>query len=125
MVIATRNFVIPEEWIINASRIGDEKIAPFTMSGIVTSAGTLFGFLVGVAWIAPRGGWQVSVPVWKRALRYIVGLLGVLVIWYGLGLVFPRGEAFFPFVLRFVRYALLGGWVSVGAPYFFTKLKLS
>jgi len=124
-VFATRDFVIPGDWIINASRIGDEGIAPFTMNGIITSAGTLFGFLVGVASLAQRDGWQVSGPVWMRAARFVVGLLGVLAIWYGLGQVFPRGEAFVPYLLRFFRYALLGLWVSAGAPIFFTKLKLS
>jgi hypothetical protein len=78
-----------------------------------------------VAWINSRGGWQAAGPVWKRAARYVVGLLGVIVIWYGLGLVFPRGETFIPYVLRFIRYALLGLWVSAGAPLFFTKLKLT
>jgi hypothetical protein len=67
----------------------------------------------------------VSGPVWKRVVRYVVGLLGVLVIWFGLGLVFPRGEAFVSSTFRFVRYSLLGAWVSAGAPLFFTKLKLS
>ena len=124
-VVATRDFVIPEEWIINASRIEGEEITPFTMNGILTAAGTLFGLLVGVAWIDSRDGWQVTGPVWKRAVRYVVGLLGVFVIWYGLGLLLPRDEAFVPFLLRFVRYVLLGLWVSAGAPHFFTKLKLS
>lgn len=124
-VIATRNFVLPGDWIINAARVGDEGIAPFTMRGIITSAGTLFGFLVGVALIAPRDGWQVSGPVWKRAVRYVLGFLGVIVIWYGLGLVFPSGESFIAFIYRFVRYMLLGVWVAAGAPIFFTKLKLS
>ena len=124
-VLATRDFVIPEEWIVNAARAGGEEIAPFTMNGILTAAGTLFGFLAGVALLAPQGGWQVTGPVWKRVARYVVGFLVVLVIWYGLGLVFPRGESFIPFVLRFVRYSLLGVWVSAGAPIFFTKLKLS
>jgi hypothetical protein len=55
----------------------------------------------------------------------VVGLVGILVIWYGLGLVFPRGESFVPSIFRFVRYTLLGVWVSAGAPLFFTKLKLS
>ena len=124
-VLATRDFVIPEEWIVNAARAGGEEIAPFTMNGILTAAGTLFGFLTGIALIAPRGDWQVSGPLWMRAVRYAVGFLGVLIIWYGLGLLLPRGEALVPFILRFVRYALLGFWVSAGAPYFFTKLKLS
>jgi hypothetical protein len=122
---ATRDFTIPEIWVVNAARAAGGEIAPFTMSGIISSAGTLFGLLAGVAWTVSRGGWQVSGPVWKRVVRYVIGLLGVLVIWYGLGLVFPRGEAFVPSAFRFIRYSLLGGWVSAGAPQFFTKLKLS
>ncbi|MGD8404823.1 MAG: phosphatase PAP2 family protein [Anaerolineales bacterium] len=124
-VFATRNFVIPGDWIINASRVGNEGIAPFTMSGIITSVGSLFGFLIGVASLARRGGWQVSGPVWKRVVRFVIGLLGVVIIWYGLGQVFPRGESFFPYALRFVRYTLVGIWIAAGAPIFFTKLKLS
>jgi membrane-associated phospholipid phosphatase len=125
LVFIKRDFVLPEEWLTNAARIGDEEIAPLAMSGILTPAGTLFGLLAGVAWMASRGGWQATGPVWKRAARYVVGLLGVLLIWYGLGLVFPRGESLIPYVLRFVRYTLLGLWVSAGAPLFFMKLKLS
>lgn len=124
-VVTTRNFVPPETWQTNAARGGGEELAPVTMSGILTSAGTLFGFLAGVAWMVSRGGWQASGPVWKRAARYVVGVVGVIVIWYGLGMVFPRGEALVPFVLRYIRYALLGCWVSAGAPLFFTKLKIS
>jgi len=124
-VIANRNFVLPENWITNAARIGDEELAPFTMNGIITSAATLFGLLTGVAWMAPRGGWQVSGTVWRRAARYVAGVIGVLVIWYGLGLVFPRGESLVPYMLRFIRYGALGFWVSAGAPLFFTKLQLT
>lgn len=124
-VIAHQGFVIPKEWLVNAARIGDQLPAPFSMSGILTSAGTLFGLLAGLAWISARGGWQASGPVWKRAARYVVGVVGVLIIWNGLGLIFPRGEALLPYILRFIRYALLGLWVSAIAPFTFTKLKLS
>jgi hypothetical protein len=120
-----RGFVLPETWLANAARIGDELPAPVSVSGIITSAATLFGLLTGVAWIADRGGWQASGPVWMRAARYVLGLVGVLVIWYGLGAIFPRGEALLPYVLRYIRYGLLGLWVSAGAPLMFMKLKLS
>jgi hypothetical protein len=125
VVFLSMGFVLPETWTANAARIGDELPAPISMSGIITSAATLFGLLTGVAWIADRGGWQASGPVWRRAARYILGLVGVLVIWYGLGLIFPRGEALLPYVLRYIRYALLGLWVSAGALLMFMKLKLS
>ena len=125
MVFLNRGFVFPETWLANAARIGDELPAPVSLSGIITSAATLFGMLTGVAWMATRGGWQVSGPVWMRAARYVVGVIGVLIIWNGLGMIFPRGEALLPYILRYFRYALLGLWVSAGAPRMFAKLKLS
>ncbi len=124
-VFATRNHVLPEIWLTNSARVGGEELAPFSMSGIITSAATLFGLLGGLAWKASHGGWQVSGPFWMRATRYVIGAVGVLIIWYGLGVVFPRGESLIPFVLRFIRYTLLGSWISAGAPLLFTKLKLS
>lgn len=126
-IVATvnSNFVIPESWITNAARTGDEKLAPFTMNGIISSAATLFGLLAGIAWMALQGGWQVAGPFWKRVVRYVFGLVGILIIWYGLGLVLPRGESLAPYMLRFIRYALLGFWVSAGAPKLFTKLQLT
>ncbi len=113
-------------WTGMAARAGVEELpAPLALSGALTNAGTLFGLLVGVAWMSPRGGWQASGPAWKRVARYLVGLVGVFLLWYGLGAIFPRGESLLPYVLRYVRYALLGLWVSAGAPQIFTKLKLS
>ena len=75
--------------------------------------------------MSSRTGWQVTGPVWKCAARYLVGLLGVLGLWYGLGMVFPRGDSLVPYMLRFIRYTLLGLWVAAGAPLLFMKLKLS
>ena len=50
------------------------------------------------------GGYQAG-PVWMRALRYVIGLIGVLIL-MGLGEISPRGDG--PcYSLRFVRYALV------------------
>jgi len=124
-IFLNRDFVLPETWIVNAARAGDEEIAPLALSTIITPAATIFGLLAGIAWLTSRGGWQASGPVWMRAARYVVGLIGVLIFWYGLGLIFPRGEALLPYTLRYARYTLLGLWISAGAPLIFTKLKLS
>ena len=50
------------------------------------------GLAAGAAWIASRGGYQTSGPLEKRALRYVIGLIGIMILWDGLGEVFPRGE---------------------------------
>ncbi len=48
-----------------------------------------------------------------------------MLLWYGLGEVFPGGEMLLPFILRYLRYALVGLWLSGCAPWIFMKLKLS
>lgn len=125
IVLGNRDYRLPEEWLAFATRSGAEAPVPIALSGILSSIGTLFGMLAGVAWMDTRGGWRVSGPWSKRVVRYVVGVLGVLILWYGLGAIFPRGESLIPYILRFVRYALLGIWVSAGAPMLFAKTRLA
>ena len=117
-------YTLPAEWRENALRAG-ELPDPVSMEGTLTSAGTLFGLAVGVAWLATRGGYQTSGPVAKRALRYVIGLVGVLLFWKGLDFVFPSGEDFIGFIFRYLRYSLVGLWISAGAPYLFFHFKLA
>jgi len=113
-------------WVSTAAEAGAEELpAPLSLNGALTNAGTLFGLLSGVAWMVLRGGWQVSGSKWKRLARYLLGLVGIFLIWYGLGAIFPRGEFLIPYILRYARYALLGFWVSAGAPWVFIKIKLT
>ncbi|HSL47385.1 MAG TPA: phosphatase PAP2 family protein [Anaerolineales bacterium] len=117
-------YVFPVAWTDNALRVGPVP-DPVSNEGILTSAGSLFGLAAGAAWIASRGGYNTAGPVEKRALRYAIGLLGIMVLWYGLGEVFPRGETFIPLVLRYIRYTLVGFWVTAGAPWLFFHFKLA
>jgi hypothetical protein len=124
IVFLSRDFKIPAEWVANATRDGGEAPNPLSMETVVTTMGTLFGLLAGVAWLAPRGGYQVTGPAWKRALRYFVGVVGVAVFYLGLKIIFPDGEDLVALVFRYIRYALVGAWVSAGAPWVFSKTKL-
>lgn len=126
IVFLSRNFVLPAEWIANATREPEASAPnPFSMEGIVTSMGTLFGLLAGIAWLAPRGGFNAEGLAWKRALRYVVGLVGVAVFYIGLKMVFPDGEDLVALVFRYIRYMLVGAWTSAGAPWVFSKIGLS
>lgn len=118
------DFQIPESWMTNALLSG---IAPDPMdpNGIFTLAGTFFGLAAGAAWTQLRGGYQAEGPAWKRVLRYIVGLIGVLILWQGLGTVFPRGDGLIVYSLRFLRYTLVGWWISGGAPWVFQHFNLT
>lgn len=125
------NWQIPAIWLQNAAQAfpEGELPAPVALSGAITPAATLFGLLAGLAWFNRRGGFSTSGPAWKRILRYVIGLVGVLVFYIGLkmlfGLFVPDGEALLAYILRYVRYALVGAWVSAGAPFVFILLKLA
>ena len=125
-VVAVRSdYQVPESWINNALLAGTEMPHPVDPNGIFTSAGTFFGLALGLAWIQSLGGYQASGPVWRRALCFVIGLIGVLILWMGLGAVFPRGEDILVYVLRFVRYTLVGWWVAGGAPWVFQHFNLT
>jgi membrane-associated phospholipid phosphatase len=117
-------YVFPAEWTGNALRAGPVP-DPVSIEGIFTSAGSLFGLAAGAAWMASRGGYQASGPVEKRALRYVIGLMGIMVLWFGLGQLFPRGETAIPLILRYIRYSLVGLWIIAGAPWLFFHFKLA
>jgi membrane-associated phospholipid phosphatase len=118
------NWTLPLDWAVNAARAGDPLPDPVSMNGILTSAGTLFGLVCGLVWMNAQGGYQASGPVMKRVLRLVLGVAGVLILRYGLGAIFPSGETLAAFVFRYLRYALIGAWVSGGAPFLFVRLKL-
>jgi membrane-associated phospholipid phosphatase len=117
-------YVLPQEWIDNALRAGAAP-DPVSMDGFLTSAGTLFGLAAGLAWIHSRGGYQTDGPLMTRILRYVIGLIGILILWRGLGVVFPRDDNLISYLLRYFRYALVGFWISAAAPWLFFHFKLS
>jgi hypothetical protein len=118
-------FQVPQMWNDNARLAGAELPAPVNPNSTFTSAGTFFGLAVGAAWIMSLGGYQAAGPIQKRALRYVIGLVGVLILYMGLGQIFPRNADLISYALRFVRYTLIGFWVAGGAPWVFKKIKLA
>jgi glycerophosphoryl diester phosphodiesterase/membrane-associated phospholipid phosphatase len=94
-------------------------------SAVVTPAATLFGLAVGLVLLRRGGGFESDGPLLQRVLRVLAGLVGVVVLWQGLGAVFPGGEDALALVLRYVRYALVGAWVGGVAPLLFVRFGLA
>ncbi len=94
----SQDFVLPAGWIANATRDGLEAPNPisFSMETLVTSAATLFGLCVGLAWMAGRGGFNTDGPLWKRVARFIVGFIGVMVFYAGLKAIFHPATRLYP-----------------------------
>jgi membrane-associated phospholipid phosphatase len=118
---------MPAIWLQNAAQMapGGDLPAPTALAGLFTTTGTLFGLGAGFAWLNRSGGFHTRGTWQKRALRYILGVIGVLVIRYGLKAIFPEGETFLGYVFQYIRYGAIGAWVSAGAPLLFFKLKLA
>ncbi len=64
-----------------------------------------------------------SVP--KRALRYLVGIATVALVYVLPKLALAEIEPGGPPLIRFLRYAAVGAWASVGAPWLFMRLSLA
>jgi hypothetical protein len=61
----------------------------------------------------------------QRVGRFVVGAIGLVVLYAGLKVVLPgEGEPFY-FLLRVVRYTLVGLWAGFGAPWLFLRLRLA
>jgi hypothetical protein len=58
-------------------------------------------------------------------VRFLIGMLILVSIRFGLGALFPgEGEPFY-FVFRVFRYMVMGLWVGVGGPWLFLKLRVA
>jgi len=104
---------------------GDVMPNPIEADSILSAAGLMFGLLFGLGWQEKHGGFQVNGTMKQRAVRYLLGMAGLLLIWKGLGVFTTYDDSIFWHVYRYLRYALLGLWVAAGAPWLFARLKLT
>lgn len=91
----------------------------------VSAMGTLAGVGLGLAFTWRFIPFSALGPWWQRAVRFVVGAIVALAIYLGLRAVFPGESSPLFFAFRFLRYGLLGLWVSFGAPWLFLALRLA
>ncbi len=97
----------------------------YPTNDIISSMAVLMGAGVGLALIKRVTRFSAAGPLWQRAVRFLIGMVGLLILYLGLRMIFPgAGEPLY-FVLRAVRYATVGLWISLGAPWLFTRLRLT
>jgi len=87
--------------------------------------GAMLGGGVGLVWLVRAVPFRAAGPLWQRVVRFLVGVVILFVIYFGLKAIFPgEGEPLY-LALSAVRYALLGLWMSLGAPWLFLRLRLA
>ena len=93
--------------------------------GDVTIAGAFLGAGFGFVWADEHVVFSPKGSAIKRAERVLLGLAVMALIYILPKFVAPaEGEALYNLV-RFLRYALVGGWIALGAPWLFLRLKLA
>lgn len=93
-------------------------IVPFTLFVVYPESsmqtGSAMGMVTGFTIERRYVGFPVRLPLWKQAIKVLIGLTVLVALQMLLPRLFPTGPAF-----RFTRYALLGLWGTLGAPYVF------
>lgn len=125
--VSLGDWTIPSLWLQNAAISAPEGELgnPLALAGIVGNSGALFGLILGVTLLPRFGGFDAGGAYWKRAVRFIIGVIGVLLIWRGLGILLPSGENLVAFIFRYFRYVLIGAWISGFAPMLFVRIGLA
>jgi membrane-associated phospholipid phosphatase len=125
--LTLRGWSVPVEWVNNAyiAFPTEPPINPLSYHNFLSSTGAFFGLAAGWIWISRLGGFSIRDRWFKLILRYILGVLGVLILYLGLNSLLPQAENLISYVLAYIQFALIGFWMSGFAPWLFVKLKLA
>ena len=108
-------------WVGYASQA--RSVTPF-----FTLAGAFFGATAGYSLMRQYARFQSRGDWWKRGLRYLLGIIGLLAFYIGLDVLFAMfapDDTALGYALRFIRYATVTLWVTFMAPWVFLKIRLA
>lgn len=95
--------------------------SPDIISSVAALTGVGYGLLFfssSIGGIRP-GNWL------QRLISFLIGIIGIGILYLGLKLILPlEGQSFYQ-LSRFLRYLLLGIWISFGAPWLFIRMGLA
>jgi membrane-associated phospholipid phosphatase len=95
--------------------------SPDIISSVAALTGVGYGLLFFHSFIEgiQPGNWL------QRLFSFLVGIIGMGILYLGLKLILPsEGQSFYQ-LSRFFRYLLLGIWISFGAPWLFIRMGLA
>jgi membrane-associated phospholipid phosphatase len=136
VLLAGYIFLVPhvEAWLKETSlivRLALVVVIPlvlvllFPSDDSLSAMGVFLGAGVGIVLTGRLIPFDAGGPIWQRAVRLLLGAAVLLALRLGLKAIFPdEGETLYA-LMRFVRYALMGLWAGLGAPWMFVKLRLS
>jgi membrane-associated phospholipid phosphatase len=96
----------------------DDLMSP-SVTPIAVILGAGIGFILEFRYLR----FDASGDAWKRLLRFILGMAGLVVLRFGLGALFDDQQPLL--VFRLIRYSVIGFWIGYLAPWLFIKLNLA
>ena len=111
----------PAEWAEYAAKARG-------ISHYFTLAGATFGAVAGYPLMQQYAAFQTSGGWARRIGRYLLGMVGVLLLYFGLDMLFgmlAADESTLGLILRYIRYGTVTFWAIFGAPWVFLKLRLA
>lgn len=102
--------------------------SPDGFVGTLTPGGSLVGVIPGIYIESRYIRFSTEGRSLQKIVRYIVGIITLILIQEGLKSVMAAmsGHTFqVDAMVRFIRYVLVGLWLTAGAPWLFTKIKLA
>jgi O-antigen/teichoic acid export membrane protein len=110
-------------WAENAARIN--LILPRNPDPVISLAGLILGMGVGLAGMNRWAPFHAGGSIEQRILRFLLGLSVALFLWGGLAILWNGINPPLDWILRYVRYGLVGLWVIFLAPWLFLRWKLA
>jgi hypothetical protein len=89
-------------------------------SDTAKSAGVLLGFYAGLPIEEKFIRFDARTDWLKQLVKFVIGLAVLLALRFGLKAIFPEQALF-----DLIRYAAMGLWVSIGAPWVFVAARLA
>lgn len=94
----------------------------------ITLGGAVFGTYAGYALMRKHARFSAKGTRGLRVARYLVGLVGLLVLYFGLDAAFSAitpDDTMLGYILRYVRYGTATFWATFLAPWIFLKTRLA
>jgi membrane-associated phospholipid phosphatase len=120
VLAAIANVIDPAEWSMLAGPIDPRNPeVPVSYAAIIFGIGAGFVLMRRYANFDARGPWL------KRIARFVLGVVILLAIRFGLGAIFPHDASVVAMIFRYIRYVIMLLWAMWLAPWVFIKLKLA
>ncbi|MCB1316692.1 MAG: phosphatase PAP2 family protein [Leptospiraceae bacterium] len=113
-------------WAVNAAADQpDAIIAPRSLESMISNLAVFSATLIGAAFYERQAHFKIDDAWLRRLARFVLALIGVMVIRIGLSALFPREPELPAMILRFVRYSLMVLWAVWLAPLLFIRIGLA